>query len=182
MKINILVTDKITMTVNTVITSTTVAMASQSLRQMRCSARMTSPELGLSRLRLSVSEPRCCCPCLSKRRVIANFTFGGDGWKITHDGYYENFTDYQSVDATKFQKLHEDLRLEFKCWTRRVISKKILRLTLGDFLDLLESRPDGLSLHIVASPTVVQLRWGEEELKVSAKVVTDPSTVHDDGS
>ena len=70
------------------------AAAAAALCQVRCVARMTSPKLGITRLRLSVSEPCCVFPSLARTRKIVSFTFRKDGWNTTGDGLCEQFTAY----------------------------------------------------------------------------------------
>lgn len=70
------------------------------------------------------------------------------------------------------------------CWG---VCRKILRVKFGEFLDYLESRPQGVTFQVVVSPTVAQLRWGTEkrdyvdaENRVSA-VSAQETLSHDEG-
>lgn len=122
------------MSVNTMITPAAAGtMVSRQLRQIRCTARVTAPQLELSRMRLNVTEHNCCIPCLVRKRVISDFSFGEDEWKKTEDRHHEFVTDYQHSDTTRFQNLRQDLQVKIKCWDRRRVVKTF-RVELSDFL------------------------------------------------
>jgi len=72
---------------------------------LRCAARAAAPELGLTRLQLSVRQLGCCFPLLARRRLIAAFAFEADGWKRRKTGEWENITEYQKIDTKGLRKL-----------------------------------------------------------------------------
>ena len=139
--------------------------------QVRCNARLTSAKLGITRLRLSVSEPCCVLPCLSRTRRILSFTFRKDAWRTTDDGREEQFTAYQAVDTSRLQRLQEDLPLIVKVSSQRHSSKARLHLTVGELLDLLH-QPSRLTVQLLANPGEARLSWKAN------KQGSDPAVMH----
>ena len=127
----------------------------------------------MSRLQLSVNQ-LSCCPCFSRKRVLATFKFKDNAWRRTKSSYYANVATYKMTDTKKLRRMQPDIPLKAKIWVKRRPCKKVLQTTLGDLLEGLESHPATLTLELTSSSVDVMLNWSGGLLRETGSPTPEP--------
>ena len=118
---------------------------------VRCAAFAAEPELGLTRLQLSVKKRNQRFPWFTKKRIVFAFGFQQDGWLNIGPSKWENVTPCCMLDMEGLRKMKADLPLKLKVWTKRCKGKVVLQARLGDFLNHLDSCSTPATLKITTT-------------------------------